>query len=82
VNRAQLGEELVGGRPPPWILGQAALDQRPDPAGQPARVRQVVDDPVEQLGGRTDPERALADGGERQHGAQAEDVTGRSGLFA
>jgi hypothetical protein len=41
-----------------------------------------VGDAVQQRGDRADAERALADRGERQHGAQAEDVAGQPDLVA
>ncbi len=82
MNRPRLGQQLPGGGPPGWILGQAALDQRPDFGGQVFQVRRVVDHPVDQRGGGSGAERPLAGGGEGQDGAEAEDVAGRSDLAA
>jgi hypothetical protein len=82
MDRPRLGQQLRGGGPPGGILGQAALDQRPDLSGQGREVRQVVDHAVDQRGGGPGAERSLASSGEGQHRAQAEDVARRPDLAA
>jgi hypothetical protein len=82
MDRPRLGQQLRGGGPLGGILGQAALDQRPDLSGQVFEVRRAVDHAVDQRGGGSGAERSLAGGGEGQHRAQAEDVAGRPDLAA
>jgi hypothetical protein len=80
MNRSRLGQQLRGGGPLGRVLVRAALDERPDLGGQVIQVRRAVDHAVNQCGGGSGAERSLAGGGEGQHGAEAEDVAGRSML--
>ncbi len=86
MDRPRLGQQLRGGGPLGWVLGQAALDQRADLGGQVIEVGRAEYHAVDQGGGGAGAERSLAGGGEGQHGAEAEDVAGRAdqaalGLF-
>ncbi len=82
MNRPRFGKQLRGGGPLGGILGQAALDQRPDLGGQVSEVRRAVDHAVYQRGGGSGAERPLAGGGEGEDRTEAEDVAGRSNLAA
>ena len=86
AGRAELGPQLSRAGPLAGVLGQAALDQRAEPPGQPVGAGLAVHHPVEQRRHRPGAERALPGRGEREQRAQAEHVAGRAdqparGLF-
>jgi hypothetical protein len=82
MDRPCLGQQLRGGGPLGGILGQAALDQRPDLDRQVVKVRRVEYHAVDQRGGGPGAERPFAGGGEGEDRAQAEDVAGRPDFSA
>jgi hypothetical protein len=81
-NDAHLGEQLIGGGPKQGMLGQASFDKRPYLDRNVAEIGDIVDDAVDHLEGRPGAERPVADGGEREHRAQAEYVARRPDLTA
>ena len=80
LERPDLGEQAGGGGPLAGILGQAALDQRPDFGRHPVKAGVAVDHAVQQRGRGPGAERALARGGEGQQRPEAEDVGRRPDL--
>ena len=79
---AEFGEQFASRRPTGRILGQAPLDQWPDPVRHVPSRGGAVHDPVQQGGCRPRAERGLARRGERQHAAEAEDVGRRPDVMA
>jgi hypothetical protein len=82
----ELGQELICAGPLFWVLGQAALDQRPELGGKATDIRRSENYPVQQCVAGPGAERPFTGGGEGKHRAQAEHIAGRadpvaSGLF-
>ena len=82
LDEAQLGQQAAGTGPAARLLGQAAVDQPPQFAGQVAQLGRAVDQPVHQQGARPGTERPVPGSRVHQHRAQAEDVARRSGVMA
>jgi hypothetical protein len=77
TGRDQVGQELAGRRAFRWILGQAPFEQRPQPGGNPAKVRGEVQHAQGARVGRARPEWKLARRRVREHGPHREDVAAR-----
>jgi len=82
LDRTHLRQQLAGGGPVARVLGQAAPDQPAKLTGDLTQARRAIDQPEHDRGVGPGTERSLARGGEGEHRAQAEHVTGRADLRA